>query len=354
MVTVAVMTSSGLVVMSPEGVRKGEPTIPETLGKWDKNSRGFWSLNTALLLGLSGTKNGPFEILTFGFKPSDCKVVLRGQVLGVTLYDEPDRKRKLAAVYASGEGCLWQFTCQRELLTPAAVYFIPMPSGVSPQNFNHPHGHDFGLENFCETKEVSVNGGEVGRPEVGRLKPIVKTVDGSASLVNLAKLKKSPLHLPGMKKAHTAWFCVEHMVCPYLKTVSESARTLVKIGDEILPLLDPATIATWTTQLGGVKASLETFEKRFFSGDAPVSGFGEPLDWPNHTPKFNATSLAPDLISEMVAGSLILPSIPDDIKDLFHRDLHVCADSGGFLLASYLRGAIEDIEAFLEMLAEKR
>lgn len=353
LIGLAIKDSSGKQILAPRG------TILEKLGKWSQNgATKAWELGTALILGLDGTKGGAFELTNFSSKFKNHRVLLRGTVLGALVYDQPQFGFRVLSVFALVDGFLWSFLCRsemdnRERLLPVTLF--GMDDKTTGKSFDFiPDGKDFELGKFCEPKVGPADGEKsAGKPEAGQAKASAGTGDGSASLVNLAKLKKSPLQLPGMKKVHTAWFCVEHVVGPYLETVSESARTLIKIGDEILPLLDPATIATWTAQLGGVKADLETFEKRFFSGDDSVSGFGEALDWPEHTPKFNATRLAPDLIGEMVVGSRILPSIPDDIKLLFHSDLHVCGDTGGFLLASYLRGAIEDIGTFLEMLAEK-
>ncbi|TAK57845.1 hypothetical protein EPO17_00890, partial [Patescibacteria group bacterium] len=204
-VTLAVMDRSGQVVTTPERAKKGPPTIPEMLGKWDKNSCGFWSLDTALLLGLSGKKDGPFELLTFGLKPADCRKVLQGRVLGVSFHNDSERKQTLATISAIAEECLWQFICQRELLEPAAVFFISMPSWVSPQSFNHHPGYDFGLGEFCEPKVGPVNGEAEEKTRPGRGK-------GSKASAKLAQLRKKPLHLRGEKTEHTGQFCCDKVI----------------------------------------------------------------------------------------------------------------------------------------------
>lgn len=352
-VGVSLTSGSGSVIKCPTRARKGEPSIPEMLGRWIQNSNGSWSLEKALLFGLSGTKGGPFEVITFGLKAADCKMVLQGQVLGSRLYDDHDRKQTLATVFVNGEGHFWQFTCQRELLKPAAVYFTEMPKAIGYGDFNHPDGYDLGLGKFCEPKVVAVNGEKASPPaNEGNIPEPEKPAGLTPKTVKLAKLRKKSLKLPG-EKEHLACYCIDNIVRAHLQKISNSARTLVKIGDEILPLLKPSDVGLWKAQLSEVKATLESFERCFFSGTDPVPGFQDALDWPAHTAKFNATRLAPRLVGEIIASSKIFPAIPGEFKPLFDRKLHVCGDTGEFLMASDLRGAIEDIGTFLELITAK-
>jgi len=243
---VAARDLSGKLITKPTG------TVLERLGEWGQHSaRKNWELKTALLLGLDGTRGGALELSTFCFRKADQMTVLQSEVLETRIYKDPLFDFPVMSIFTVVGGCFWALLCRSKMYTPRnsfPVQLCGLPEGLGARSFHAlPSGHDLGLAKFCEPKVVAVNGEKARVME----KPKEKILQG----VDLAKLRKTHLHLPG-EKEHTAQFCCEKLIPQAIHKAFEAGCQLGLLEAEVRKYLDKQQVAGWAEDLNKVMMGL--------------------------------------------------------------------------------------------------